>query len=37
MAVSIHPGATAFTVILRDATSRATARVSPMSPALDDA
>src|SRR5205807_10356896 len=37
MAVSIYPGATAFTVILRDATSRAMAMVKPISPAFEAA
>src|SRR5271157_3190960 len=36
MAVSMNPGATAFTVMLRDPTSRATAMVKPISPAFDD-
>ena len=34
MAVSMYPGATAFTVIPREATSRASERVSPISPAF---
>ena len=34
MSVSMKPGATAFTVMEREATSRATAFVNPMMPAL---
>ena len=34
MSVSTNPGATAFTVTLREATSRATACVKPMMPAF---
>jgi hypothetical protein len=34
ISVSIYPGATAFTRTLRDATSRASDLVKPMSPAL---
>ena len=34
MSVSMNPGATAFTVMERDATSRATERVRPTRPAL---
>ena len=37
MSVSISPGATTLTVICRDATSRASALLNPMSPALDAA
>src|SRR5205085_11666628 len=37
MAVVIGPGSTALQVIDRDATSRATDRVSPMRPALAEA
>src|SRR5690606_38080329 len=37
MSVSIMPGATAFTVMPREATSRASAFVNPMSPAFDAA
>ena len=32
--VEMNPGATAFTVMPREATSRATVLVNPMSPAL---
>src|SRR5690606_5964098 len=34
MSVSMKPGATAFTVTLRDASSRASARVKPSTPAF---
>ena len=34
MSVSMKPGATAFTRTLREASSRATDLVSPISPAL---
>jgi hypothetical protein len=37
MAVEINPGATAFTVIFRDANSRARDLVRPISPAFDAA
>ena len=37
MAVSMKPGATALTVMLREATSRATDMVRPISPAFDEA
>jgi len=37
MAVSMYPGATAFTVIVRLASSRASDRVRPMRPALEAA
>jgi len=37
MSVSINPGATALTVMPRDATSRAIAFVRPTSPALLEA
>ena len=37
MSVSMSPGATAFTVMLRDATSSASAFVNPISPAFDAA
>ena len=36
IAVSMNPGATALTVMLREPTSRATAMVRPISPAFDD-
>ena len=35
MAVSMYPGATAFTVMLREATSRAIAMVKPINPAFE--
>ncbi len=35
MSVSTQPGHTAFTVIFRGASSRASVRVSPMMPCLD--
>ena len=34
ISVSMKPGATAFTVIVREATSRATDFVNPITPAL---
>ena len=34
MPVAMYPGATAFTVTLREATSRATALVNPIRPCL---
>ena len=37
MSVSISPGATTLTVMLRDATSSATAFANPISPAFDAA
>ena len=37
MSVSISPGATTFTVMPRDATSRASALAKPISPAFDAA
>ena len=37
MSVSIRPGATTFTVMLREATSSATALANPISPAFDAA
>ena len=37
MSVSMSPGATALTVMPRDATSRAIERVKPIMPALEAA
>ena len=37
MSVSIMPGATTFTVMPRDATSRASALANPIRPAFDAA
>ena len=37
MAVSMYPGATAFTVIVRPASSRASDFVTPISPAFEAA
>jgi hypothetical protein len=37
MSVSINPGATTFTVMLREATSRASDLQKPMRPAFDAA
>ena len=37
MSVSISPGATALTVMLREATSSASALVNPINPAFDAA
>ena len=37
MSVSISPGATTFTVMFRDATSRASALLKPIRPAFDAA